>query len=54
MTYEQIEALVARRTDAADRAYLARTMSEAEYRDQMKKIDRWYEAAMKKMTKVAA
>lgn len=48
MTIEQIEAALTIRTDAADRGYMNRTMTEADYSFRMKVIDRWFERAMRK------
>jgi Mg/Co/Ni transporter MgtE len=44
MTEEQIEAAIARKTDALDRRYLTTSLTEEEYKAALKEIDAWAEA----------
>lgn len=41
MTEDQIERRAERMMNALDRAYLASGMTEAEYREEIRKIDNW-------------
>ena len=43
MTAEQIEMRVCRETDVIDASYMAGRMTEAEYRREISKLDRWAE-----------
>lgn len=53
MTEEQIDLHVAQRTDAADRAFVSRGISEAEYKDALRNIEAWAERKRRVMDKPA-
>jgi hypothetical protein len=48
MTYEQIERIVCRKTDELDNQYGRQALTEAEYRTEIRKLDRWFETECKK------
>lgn len=43
MTNQQIEQTVSTKTDSLDRRYMAREITEAQYRVKMAALDRWAE-----------
>jgi hypothetical protein len=43
MTEDMIERIVESRTDAIDRRYMARSITEAEYRAELAALDKWAE-----------